>query len=110
MKVMSASSVKPGIFGNAPRPLLNTMNNEFTPSFSSLSAYSLGIVIMYCFFPSGFFNIVILCSIIFGIKPLHHEVDYSAIDIYTLWGRSLYHRKTKLYERDKKTKSPITRK
>jgi len=67
MKVVSAFSVKPGIFGNAPSPLLKTMYRVFMPSLVRVSAYSLGRVRVYCVDPSRFRIVIILCSTILGM-------------------------------------------
>ena len=67
MNVVSAFSVKPGIFGKAPSPWLKTMNRELTPFLLSASAYSLGSVSVYCVDPSRFLILIILCSTILGM-------------------------------------------
>jgi len=67
MNVVNAFSVKPGILGNAPSPLLKMMKRVSIPSFLSPSAYSFGSVSVYWVEPSRFRSVIILCSTIFGM-------------------------------------------
>jgi len=67
INVVNASSVKPGVFGNAPSPLLKMMYNESTPSFWRFSANSLGRVKVYCVEPARLCSLIILCSTILGM-------------------------------------------
>ncbi len=67
MNVVSAFSVKPGILGKAPSPLLKTMYRESMPSFLRASAKSFGRVKVYCVEPSRLRIVIILCSTILGM-------------------------------------------
>lgn len=81
MNAVSAFSVKPGIFGNAPSPLSKTMYNVSMPCFVRASAYSFGRVRVYCVEPLRFRIVIILCSTIFGMLIWF----ISAVD----WARAL---------------------
>ncbi len=67
INLVNAFSVKPGIFGNAPRPRSKTMYSESTPSFTSISANSFGSVDVYWIDPSRLCSLIILCLTIFGM-------------------------------------------